>query len=123
MRCRGIRGAATVDANTPEAIDAATRTLLTRLVAANGLDLADIASVIFTATPDLDAAYPAASARALGWTHVPLLCVQEMAVAKSLPRCIRVLIHWNTERLPEEIWHVYLGAARALRPDLVDHLD
>jgi chorismate mutase len=120
MICRGIRGAITVDANTPEAIDAVTRTLLMRIVAVNDLEIADIASVIFTATPDLDAVYPAASARALGWTNVPLLCMQEMTVAKSLPRCIRVLIHWNTDQAPEAIRHVYLGAARTLRPDLAD---
>ena len=120
MRCHGIRGAITVDANTPEAIEAATRRLLSRLVAANDLEVDDVASVIFTATPDLDAIYPAASARALGWTHVPLLCMREMVVENSLPRCIRVLIHWNTDRSPEAIRHIYLGSARALRPDLAD---
>ena len=118
--CRGIRGAVSVEANTPAAIDAAVRQLLTRIVIANEVKIDDIASVIFTATPDLDAAYPACTARSLGWTHVPLLCMQEMAVAGSLPQCIRVLVHWNTERPPEAIRHIYLGQARHLRPDLVE---
>jgi chorismate mutase len=119
MDCRGIRGAVSVDANTAAAIDAAVRRLLTQIVSVNDVAVDDLASVIFTATPDLDAAYPARTARALGWTHVPLLCMQEMAVAGSLPRCVRVLIHWNTERPPGAIHHVYLGKARRLRPDLV----
>jgi chorismate mutase len=88
------------------------------VVAANDLSVDDVTSVIFTATPDLDAAYPAHAAREMGWADTPLLCMQEMAVAGSLPRCIRVLIHWNTNHSPHEIRHVYLGAARALRPDL-----
>ena len=78
----------------------------------------DVASVLFTATPDLDAVYPAVAARQLGWTHTALMCVQEMAVPGSLPRCIRVLVHWNTERAIDEIQHVYLHEARRLRPDL-----
>ena len=120
MTSRGIRGAICVDANQADAIFGATRRLLGRIVAANDLSVADVASVIFTATSDLDAAYPAHAARQMGWADTPLLCMQEMAVADSLPRCIRVLIHWNTDRAPHEIRHVYLGAARALRPDLVE---
>ncbi len=118
MTCRAIRGAITVEENTVAAIKAATRELLEHIIAINGLEIADIASVIFTATPDLDAAYPAVAAREMGWTHTPLLCMQEMAVQGSLPRCIRVLLHWNTDRVPADIRHVYLGEARALRPDL-----
>jgi hypothetical protein len=68
----------------------------------------------------LDAAYPARAAREMGWMHTPLLCMQEMAVVGSLPRCIRVLVLWNTERPPDQVRHVYLGKARALRPDLVE---
>jgi len=118
MTCRGIRGAVCADVNQADAILRAARTLLERIVAANRLSAEDVASVIFTATHDLDAVYPARAARELGWTHVPLLCMQEMPVAASLPRCIRVLIHWNTDRAQDEIQHVYLGEARALRPDL-----
>jgi len=117
MNCRGIRGATGVEVNEAGVLIAATRELLERIVAANGLSVEDVASVIFTATPDLDAAYPARAAREMGWVHTPLLCVQEMAVAGSLPRCIRVLVHWNTDLPPERIRHVYLGGARALRPD------
>jgi chorismate mutase len=97
---------------------AATRELLAHIVEANDLDVSDVASAIFTATRDLDAVPPARAAREMGWTGVPLLCMQEMAVVGALPRCIRVLIHWNTERPQELIRHVYLDGARVLRPDL-----
>ncbi len=120
MRCQGVRGAITVDENTPAAILEATHMLLASMREANAFAVEEIASVIFTATPDLTAAYPAAAAREMGWTETPLLCMQEMAVAGSLPRCIRVLLHWNTDRLPGEIQHVYLRGARALRPDLTE---
>jgi chorismate mutase len=118
MTCRCIRGATSVDANDASAIIAATRDLLERIVAANDLRVEDIASVIFTATPDLDAAYPARAAREMGWANTPLLCMQEMAVAGSLPHCIRVLVFWNTDLSPDQVRHVYLGEARSLRPDL-----
>jgi chorismate mutase len=120
MTVRGIRGATSVDVNGAEPIIAATRELLERIVAANGLATEDVVSVIFTATSDLDAAYPARAAREMGWVHVPLLCMQEMAVVGSLPRCIRVLVLWNTDRPAGRIQHVYLRRARALRPDLVE---
>jgi chorismate mutase len=120
MTCRGIRGASSVDANDADTIIAATRGLLERIVSANDISVNDVASVIFTATPDLDAAYPARAAREMGWVNTPLLCMQEMAVVDSLTRCIRVLVLWNTDRFPDQIRHVYLGRARALRPDLVE---
>lgn len=120
MGCRGVRGATTVEENTAKAILDATRTLLAAMVAENGFATEDMGSVIFTATPDLDAAYPAVAARQMGWTQTPLLCMQEMAVEGSLPRCIRVLVHWNTDRSPAEIKHVYLRGAKSLRPDLVE---
>ena len=118
MGYRGIRGAITVDSNTRDAILAATQTLLRSMIEANDVWTSELASVIFTATPDLDAVYPAVAARAMGWTDVPLLCMQEMAVAGSLERCIRVLMHWNTDREGSDIRHVYLEGARVLRPDL-----
>ena len=118
MGYRGIRGAITVDANTRDAMLTATRRLLRSMIEANGVQVADLASVIFTATSDLDAVYPAVAARAMGWTEVPLLCMQEMAVAGSLRRCIRVLMHWNTDREAADVRHVYLEGARVLRPDL-----
>jgi chorismate mutase len=118
MGYRGIRGAITVDANTRDAMLTATRRLLRSMIEANRVQVKDLASVIFTATSDLDAVYPAVAARAMGWTEVPLLCMQEMAVAGSLQRCIRVLMHWNTDREAADVRHVYLEGARVLRPDL-----
>ena len=118
MNCRGVRGATSVARNSERAVITATRTLLERMVSANGIAIEDIASILFTATSDLNAAYPAQAARDIGWTRVPLLCAQEMGVQDSLPLCVRVLIMWNTDRSVDQIKHVYLGAAAALRPDL-----
>jgi chorismate mutase len=116
--CRGIRGATTVTENDADAILSATRELLEQIVARNGVQEEDVASVIFTVTPDLDAICPAVEARHMGWTHTALLCMQEMRVPGSLPRCVRVLVHWNTQRAIDDIHHVYLREARRLRPDL-----
>ena len=118
MGCRGIRGATTVETDSAAAIVDATRELLVRMVEANDVAVADIASAIFTVTLDLTAAFPARAARELGWRYVPLLDAQEVPVPGSLPRCVRVLILWNTERSQEEIRHVYLRDAKPLRPDL-----
>jgi chorismate mutase len=115
--CRGIRGATTCEANTPEAIRQATCELLLLLIEANDLDSADIASAIFSTTPDLNTEFPALAARELGWHDVALICTHEMSVAKALPRCIRVLIHWNTPKSQSEIKHVYIKGARSLRPE------
>ena len=120
MTCRGIRGAISVTADEAELITAATRDLLQQIVAANHLVVEEVASVTFTATPDLTTASPARAARDMGWRNTPLLCMQEMQVDGGLPRCIRVLIHWNTDRPPHRIRHVYLGTARSLRPDLAE---
>jgi len=117
MYCRGIRGATTADENTAEAIAAATKELLERIVAANGLKIEDVASAIFTTTPDLNAEFPALAARQLGWQDAALLCTPEIDVPGSLERCIRVLIHWNTGKGANEIVHVYLKEAKKLRPD------
>jgi len=116
---RGIRGAITAEANTCESIVAATRELLLALIEANGLMPEDVASIIFTTTPDLDAEFPAVAARELGWGDVALLCSHEMNVPHGLPRCIRLLIHWNTSVTAAEVKHVYLKGAIALRPDRV----
>lgn len=115
--CRGIRGAITATENTREAILEATRELLQQLIEANGIIPDDVASVFFTMTPDLTAEFPAVAARQLGWVGTALMCGQEVEVPGSLPRCIRVLIHWNTTRHASEIVHVYLRDAWALRPD------
>jgi chorismate mutase len=89
------------------------------MVEENGIAVEDIASVIFTATSDLDTAYPAVVAREMGWGQTPLLCLQEMRVVGSLPYCIRVLLSWNTDKAPSEVIHIYLREAQRLRPDLV----
>jgi chorismate mutase len=88
------------------------------MVRRNGIDSKDVASAIFTTTPDLDAEFPAHAARQLGWIDVTLLCGHEMAIPGSLPRCIRALAHWNTDLPQNEIQHIYIRDAVKLRPDL-----
>ncbi len=119
MKVRGIRGATTVDRDDAETILSATEELVREIVAANGIVPEDVASALFTLTPDLRAEFPAAAARRIGWTMVPLLNFTEIGVPGRLARCIRVLIHVNTERTQSEMVHVYLREAVALRPDLV----
>jgi len=116
---RGIRGATTVERNEAAEILAAARELLRIMIAENGVDPADVASAIFTVTADLDAAFPARAARELeGWQAVPLLCATEINVPGSLKKCLRILLHVNTERSQREIRHVYLRGAKQLRADL-----
>ena len=118
MVCRGVRGAISVEENNPDSILNATRQLLEQIIQKNGILKEDVPSVIFSATDDLDAVYPAKAARDLGWTETALMCMQEMKVTGSLRMCIRVLIHWNTDIPQAEIKHIYLGEAKKLRPDL-----
>ena len=113
--CRGVRGATTVEENRAAEIIQATGELLERMVEANRIASEDIASAIFTTTPDLDATFPAQAARELGWQDVALLCTHEMTVPGSLDKCIRILLHWNTEKQAKEIVHVYLQEAESLR--------
>jgi 3-deoxy-7-phosphoheptulonate synthase len=115
---RGIRGAITVDADDAGAILTATQRLLREMQARNGIDLADIASMFLSLTPDLQSSFPAAAARAMGWDRVPMLHVAELDIRGAIQRCIRVLIHANSSRGLDEITHVYLDGASALRPDL-----
>ncbi len=117
--CRGVRGAISVEANTASAILSATRELLEALIAANGIAPDDVCSLLLTVTPDLTAEYPAVAARQIGWQAVAVMCAQELAVPHGLPRCVRALVHWNTDRTADEIKHVYLRDAEALRPDRV----
>ena len=117
---RGIRGATTIEKDEREQVSAAVRELLEAILSANPeLSSADIASALFTVTGDIISAFPAAAARAMGWDEVPMLCTREIPVPGSLPLCIRVLLHWNTEQNSQEIKHVYLRNAKALRPDWV----
>ena len=118
MACRGIRGATTVERDDRDEILVATRQLLALMVRRNGLEKQDIASAIFTTTPDIRAEFPALAARQLGWLDVPLLCGHEIAVPGALTHCIRVLVHWNTDRPQHEIQHIYVREAVKLRPDL-----
>jgi chorismate mutase len=121
MGVRGIRGAITVDNNTREAICQAAQLLLEEMVARNQVLPEDIASVLITATEDLDAAFPAQAARALsGWDNVPLMCAREIPVPGSLPHCLRVMMLVNTEKQADEIRHVFLRDAVKLRPDLAN---
>lgn len=118
MNIRGVRGAISVDADEEQAIVTATKRLLSEMVRRNGVALDDIASVLFSLTPDLHAAFPALGAREMGWVHVPMLHFTEIDVPGSLPRIIRVLMHVNTALAPPTVEHVYLEEARVLRPDL-----
>ena len=119
MPIRGIRGATTVPADDPELILQATRELLETILYENeGMQLDEVASTFFTTTEDLASAYPALAARQMGWDLVPMMCAREIPVPEGLPLCIRVLIHWNTDKKQQEIHHVYLRDAVILRPDL-----
>jgi chorismate mutase len=117
MICRGVRGATTVTANDREAVLQATRELLALIVHRNDIRKEDVASGLFTTTSDITAEFPALAARQLGWLDVPMLCGHEMSIPGSLPRCIRILLHWNTDKPQYEIHHVYLREAVRLRPD------
>jgi chorismate mutase len=118
QRLRALRGATTAEANDAGAIIEATAELLREMMRRNDLDPDDVVSMIFTATPDLDAEFPASAARKIGMSHVPLLCAREIDVPDSVGRCVRVLMHVQTSREPAALKHVYLGAARQLRTDL-----
>lgn len=119
-RMRALRGAITVPGNDGDAIVAATTELLDAMISRNEVDGDDLVSMIFTATPDLDAEFPAIAARRLGLAHVPLLCSVELDVKGAMPRCVRVLMHLYTQRGAGELQHVYLREARELRADLAD---
>jgi len=115
---RGVRGAITVERDEAALLLDATERLLREIVAENDIRSDDVASALFTLTPDLCSQFPAAAARRMGWTRVPLLNFTEIAVPDGLPRVIRVLLHVNTDKCQDEIVHVYLDGARVLRPDL-----
>ncbi|MFH1542361.1 MAG: chorismate mutase [bacterium] len=112
---RSIRGATTVNKDDKSEILAATKELLSEIVKTNQIKIDDISSIIFTVTDDLTAAFPAEAARELGWNDTPLLCSKEISVPGSLGKCIRVLLTVNTDKSPQEIKHLYLKEAVALR--------
>ena len=113
--CRGVRGATVATADTREEIHRATVELVSAMLEANGIHEDDLASAFFTTTPDLHAAFPAEAARLMGWEYVPMLGGVEIDKPGAPARCIRVLLHWNTDRRPQEIKHVYLRGTESLR--------
>jgi chorismate mutase len=113
-----VRGATTIDEDTTEQIDARVREMLGEVFAENDIDDDDLVSMIFTTTDDINAMFPATAARSMGLDDVPLLGATEMAVPGSTPLCIRVMVHFHTNRSRSEVRHVYLHGAAALRPDL-----
>jgi len=116
LQCRGVRGAITVSANSKKSILAATKKLLLTMAEANKIKTDDIGAILFTTTSDLNAEFPAAATRELGWPpNLALLCGHEMSVPDALPRCLRVLMLVNTEMGSDEITHVYLGDAKNLK--------
>lgn len=115
---RGVRGAITIETNNAEAILSATTELLATLIKANNIQEEDVASILFTTTPDITACYPAKAARDMGWHSVALMGFQEMAVPNGLPMCIRLLIHWNTDKPMHAIQHAFMRGAVVLRPDI-----
>jgi chorismate mutase len=117
-RLRAVRGAVTVEVDTPASVDAAVHELLDELIGANGIDPCDVVSAIFSATPDVRSRNPATAARALGWTDVPLMCVAEIETDGMLERCVRVLLHVSVTD-GRYLTPVYLGDAARLRPDLM----
>ncbi len=118
MRLLALRGATTCDEDSLEEIDRKTQGLVREMLLRNEIENEDIVSIIFTATDDLHAQFPATAARALGLGDVPLICARELDIDGGMPRAIRVLMHLYTERDRTELHHVYLGAAKSLRDDL-----
>lgn len=115
---RALRGAIQIDANDRDQILAGVTDLITELMRRNGVGHDDVISILFTATPDLRAEFPAYAARQLGFVDVPLLCAVEIDVPGALPRVLRVLAHLETSRTRQQLHHVYLRGASALRRDL-----
>ncbi len=118
MSVRAIRGATQVGSNDPVSIGEGSKELIAAILAANDVAIDDVISVLLTASPDLNAAFPASAAREIGFQSIPLLCAQEIDVPGALPRTIRVMMHCNTSRSILEIEHIYLHGASILRKDL-----
>jgi chorismate mutase len=117
---RALRGATTVDEDTAEQINKRVQALVHAMLERNSVDKEDLISIVFTATDDIHAMFPAAAARAIGLGDVPLVCARELDIDGGTPRCIRVLMHLTTERTRAELHHVYLEGAKGLRDDLPD---
>jgi chorismate mutase len=117
---RALRGATTLEGDTAEEVTGRVRALVSAMLERNGIDHDDLVSILFTATDDITSMFPAAAARSLGLGDVPLICARELAIAGAVPYCVRVLLHFYTERPRDELHHVYLEGARGLRDDLPD---
>lgn len=116
---RGVRGAITIEENNEAEIVQATKRLMQEVISSNNIQPEDVASVLISATEDIDAVFPARALRLIeGWTFVPVMCMREIPVADSLKKCIRVMLHINTDKSQQEIHHIYLEKAVVLRPDL-----
>ena len=115
---RALRGATTLDADTTEQMEERVQTLLREMIERNAVHHDDIISIVFTATDDLHAMFPATAGRALGLGDLPLLCARELNIAGATPRCVRVLMHLSTERVPHDLRHVYLENAQGLNDEL-----
>lgn len=120
LAVRALRGATTVDVDTPEHIEERVVALLDTLLARNDVDHDDLISILFTATEDVVSTFPATAARKSGLGDVPLICARELSITGGTPMCIRVMVHLTTERSRTELHHVYLEGARGLRDDLPD---
>lgn len=120
--CRGVRGATTVQSNSANEIEKSAKELLALLIRANGIEPEDVASLVFSTTTDLNAAFPSIAARQFGWNDVAMMCVHELDVPGALPRCLRILLHWNTTKSASEIKHVYVKGAASLRPEFGENL-
>ncbi|MFM2032634.1 MAG: chorismate mutase [Chloroflexota bacterium] len=118
IACRGVRGAITCPTNSRADIIESTNALLNAVIDANGITIADVASIWFTTTTDLYAEFPAVAARQLGFTDTALMNSHEMTVPGALPMCIRLIMHWNTTKAQADVKHIYLRGATVLRPDL-----
>jgi chorismate mutase len=117
---RAVRGATTVEVDTPEAITERVVALLRQILDRNGLDEDDLISILFTATEDIVSTFPATAARSMGLGAVPLICARELSITGSVRQCIRVMLHVTTDRPRDQIHHVYLEGAQGLRDDLPD---
>lgn len=115
---RALRGATTVDTDTPAHLTERVQALVTAMLDRNGVDKDDLISIVFTATDDITSMFPATAARTAGLGDVPLLCARELSIEGGTPLCVRVLMHLSTDRSRAELHHVYLEGARGLRDDL-----
>ena len=118
MTCRGIRGAITIKENNEQQIIDGTVRLLNDIISKNNISENDIVSIFFSVTEDLNATFPARAARQMNLNHTPLLCFHEIRVPGGLEKCIRILMHVNSDKPIQDIEHIYLEKAASLRPDI-----